>query len=447
MSHQGNEAASKRQRATPSMPPPVSPTAPHVTQQQVRPNLFSPTRPSPVSSSMAGTVATRSPVTRSPPRSPVRAPPPRSPLPHIADGHTAADGASASSLIPRAPPSAGARLSPKGRPAPVPSGVGAFSSPTRATGQLPAWSSPSGGGTTTTPETSRSRSPHHNIPPELRHGTNLPVELQSLPFGDVDNSDGTDDDPPLEPLPVSSINRNDTPSQNRETAAAETAQSPSRGQTDQLLDAPVRTRTREYIAKSSTASNKERRKYILAAVVLLLLIGVGVGVGMALSSSSSSDNREESAVSPDPKGDDMATKTSDETSSPTVAPPTLDPELWASLREKLMYLSSDPSVLDDIASPQYKAMEWLVGWDYQATFSDMNESDELFNQRLQNRYALAVLYFSTQGENSWTDPLNFLSTSRHECDWNGDGNGSVNGVFCEYADDDSRITRLQLGKS
>eukprot|EP00957_Ditylum_brightwellii_P149061 11350090-Ditylum_brightwellii.AAC.1 len=86
---------------------------------------------------------------------------------------------------------------------------------------------------------------------------------------------------------------------------------------------------------------------------------------------------------------------------------------------------SDSSLLNDISTPQGKALDWLAFGD------DFNMAPDDFN--LYQRYAATVLYYSTDGDN-WTHcsstdedcgetrmfrkKLPYLSNST-ECDWGG----------------------------
>ena len=106
------------------------------------------------------------------------------------------------------------------------------------------------------------------------------------------------------------------------------------------------------------------------------------------------------------------------------------------LQQSLMYLSSDPTVFDDPQSPQSKALDWLAG--------PSNENIDLNDKiRRENRYALAVLYFATGGENNlWEFDLGFLS-SEHECSWNGFNEVAVQlGVLCEG---NKNVVNLRIG--
>ena len=69
------------------------------------------------------------------------------------------------------------------------------------------------------------------------------------------------------------------------------------------------------------------------------------------------------------------------------------------------------SILMDPTTPQYKALNWLALEDpYTVPVDDIDH--------LKQRYALAVLYFATGGNDTWIDSFEFLS-AEHECSWSG----------------------------
>lgn len=105
------------------------------------------------------------------------------------------------------------------------------------------------------------------------------------------------------------------------------------------------------------------------------------------------------------------------------------------LVNQLKYLSSEPSVFEDPDSPQSLAISWLAKEDESGL--DLDNTD-----RVESRYALAVLYFATSGDNMWVDKLQFLSPL-HECEWISES-GSGAGVGC---DSEMRIVNLTIRKS
>jgi hypothetical protein len=90
--------------------------------------------------------------------------------------------------------------------------------------------------------------------------------------------------------------------------------------------------------------------------------------------------------------------------------------------------------LEDGSSPQFFALTWLANND---------TVDEREIQRVEARYALATLYFATNGD-EWKDDLHFLSPL-HECNWTTSSaadNISGQGVGCNA---DMEIISLVIG--
>ena len=97
---------------------------------------------------------------------------------------------------------------------------------------------------------------------------------------------------------------------------------------------------------------------------------------------------------------------------------------YDTIKAKLTSISSKSS-LGDTSSPQYQALNWLVDQDK----SQMSPDDPL----LLERYALAVLFYSTSAESKWKRSSNWM-TDHGYCMWEGvqclestlyDGNGKV----------------------
>ena len=93
--------------------------------------------------------------------------------------------------------------------------------------------------------------------------------------------------------------------------------------------------------------------------------------------------------------------------------------------------------LKDPASPQYKALSWIV-------LEDKEQVDVTSAQFIQ-RYTLAVLYFAWSGP-EWNRPLKFLS-NQHECGWfdaikDENGEAIAIGVTCDVR---LQVRSLNLG--
>jgi hypothetical protein len=67
---------------------------------------------------------------------------------------------------------------------------------------------------------------------------------------------------------------------------------------------------------------------------------------------------------------------------------------------------TEPGVLEDETTPQYRARQWLF-------FGDSN-GIEIEEARIIQRFALGAVFFATGGEHSWTDAHNWLQGN--ECD-------------------------------
>ena len=89
-----------------------------------------------------------------------------------------------------------------------------------------------------------------------------------------------------------------------------------------------------------------------------------------------------------------------------------------------------------LTTPQYSALKWLAD-DDEAVIDLSNEV------MLIQRYSLAVLYFSSGGEDSWTDTLNFTS-GLNECEWYSVKAGIRHGVA--ECSEDGVLTELRLSK-
>jgi hypothetical protein len=156
---------------------------------------------------------------------------------------------------------------------------------------------------------------------------------------------------------------------------------------------------------------------VICCVILIIIIGVTVGVSY------------EVTAAPSP--------TAAPTTSPTISS---ESDRVVTLKSVLKHLSSDPSVLEDTTTPQYGALVWLADLDEAAI--DLEDTN-----RLEVRYALAALYFATNGDN-WFQNLGFLSPT-HECDWfveldQGENSTTVaEGVSCN---DEDEVLAIKLGR-
>jgi Leucine-rich repeat (LRR) protein len=142
--------------------------------------------------------------------------------------------------------------------------------------------------------------------------------------------------------------------------------------------------------QAEVSTVKDYRKWYMAVILVAVAVAVAVDVAVVIS-------------------------------SPGPTPGPLSPGESA-LKSQLEYLLSDLSIFFDDASPQYATLAWLA-----------EENGDIDQARLETRFALATVFFSTKGEN-WYDGLNFLS-SDHKCGWTSEGQD----VGCN---DDDQVTSL-----
>jgi hypothetical protein len=189
----------------------------------------------------------------------------------------------------------------------------------------------------------------------------------------------------------------------------------------------------EEIGRNNNDRGRRTRRWILAAAVLVVVAG-GVVAGVVLSQRG--DNRDETAApssssiepsSPNPPpsrrpirsslppttehptDEPTLTQTLDPTARPTLPPTTSEPTAAAVMER---FMNGLPRYSLELASanassPQAKALAWL-------------QNDTQYNEyqnvhRLNQRYALAVFYYSTNGD-SWKNNSGWLSNAS-ECTW------------------------------
>ena len=115
------------------------------------------------------------------------------------------------------------------------------------------------------------------------------------------------------------------------------------------------------------------------------------------------------------------------------------------------------------STPQQQALQWLATKDRYFSY-DSNDSEydpSSYKSKILQRYAMVVLYYSTNGRNTWyhANELNFLSTNTSICEWNinststlsnenatrisrGSARRNSNGAWC---DESGSVVNLYLG--
>ncbi|KAL3915596.1 MAG: hypothetical protein SGILL_005575 [Bacillariaceae sp.] len=219
---------------------------------------------------------------------------------------------------------------------------------------------------------------------------------------------------------------------------------------------------------SSNNKNKNWKLYAIIVLLLLLVIGMAIGIPLSLRSSNtvsssnakdSNDQASESEEQVDPTIDPAVTAPSPSPIAatelppadlPPVAPfgilPPLDDDGDGPGKIPLEILSSfqalsGPGILKE-GTPQYKAVQYLLNDPFLAEFDEwaFAQTKDLAIMH----YVILVLYFSTGGETTWKEQLNFLSYSSF-CEWhvfNYPVDGKVSGVQC--SPQDGTVTSIVL---
>lgn len=151
---------------------------------------------------------------------------------------------------------------------------------------------------------------------------------------------------------------------------------------------------------SSTSSKQQNNGWVALAIAVLIATVAAVMAGIFLSS-----NRDNNS---DPVESVIATAAPSQRPS---SQPTEAPTLSESQEELLQYLidisQENETSLYDIASPQYQAFSWL---------SEEFPDQYTFGDSLKERYALATLYFASNGDD-WANNGKWMEHSFHICDW------------------------------
>jgi hypothetical protein len=185
---------------------------------------------------------------------------------------------------------------------------------------------------------------------------------------------------------------------------------------------------------------RRNRSVLIVSTLILLVAGISIGVrSLSRSNDAAQDNPPQLADNiKSNRTDDEISQDDEPTVSPTVSP-TVDysglsrPEL---LFQLLAPISGQSSLLNP-TTPQYAAFTWLVETDDPTILNpDMylgKDNDQTFFEMVQERYIMALLYYSTNGQ-SWRNQ--YFMKSVPICNWNDGGRGAVTeGITCEATND------------
>ncbi|KAL9178316.1 hypothetical protein ACHAXT_001744 [Thalassiosira profunda] len=116
------------------------------------------------------------------------------------------------------------------------------------------------------------------------------------------------------------------------------------------------------------------------------------------------------------------------------------PELVQSIVAPVGLPKFQDAFLDE-TSPQARAVDWLSNGGGADIVT--GPSLEAVEWRIRQRYALAVLYYATGGE-EWTNQYGYLDSDKHECEWGGGEQLNNGWKSLDCADGDGRVTLINL---
>ena len=152
---------------------------------------------------------------------------------------------------------------------------------------------------------------------------------------------------------------------------------------------------------------RRKQSCLLRVVLGLLALVAGVVVGVLLGNKSSLSHPSQRT-----KNYTSATQVTFYPEVPTAAPTIAQTVRFQTLLQVIgRNVSHDIGVFNDRSSPQYTTLEWLANVDTAQLDWTVTPRTELVE-----RYALAYLYFSTNGKR-WKQNFNFLSNGS-VCEWN-----------------------------
>jgi hypothetical protein len=122
---------------------------------------------------------------------------------------------------------------------------------------------------------------------------------------------------------------------------------------------------------------------------------------------------------------------------PTICSGLTDDDRTTAIRAIVVSISPGSIIEEGSSTPQSQAFNWVVNVDQNCPGSDED------NTSIEQRYILAVLYYSTNGAD-WTDSGAFLSVNLTECLWRIPDPASGDGIFC--TDNGTVVNRIAIGK-
>ena len=203
-------------------------------------------------------------------------------------------------------------------------------------------------------------------------------------------------------------------------------------------DADVQPQERASLPTHDDLEETTYRKGLLTVIcisVIVIAIVVGVVVGVT---SGGGDDKELDAPSAETFPTPTPTLLEGPPANSPIVPPLGETQRLAEIRNIVLSLSKEEETtsLYNPSTPQYEALLWIAERDpLQISLEDI--------PRLRSRYALATLFYATDGTR-WYGSYDFLS-GNHECDWSPDPVTHLGrrGISCN---DNEEVVSIMFGK-
>ena len=180
--------------------------------------------------------------------------------------------------------------------------------------------------------------------------------------------------------------------------------------------------------------HKERRGVMTKASIGIVVV-IAIIIAVVLATSASSNDGGENVGIEQP------------TEVPTLAPvtpaPTPLPDLTEQQQDLLDHLTAisfdEGRSFENRTSPQFRAMWWLA-----RSLEEEGIASSLNIEELGERYAMAALFYSTNGDSEWFRTEGWLDPNLHICDWYPASEGPGNPGFCYEHGRDSLVSRIRV---
>jgi hypothetical protein len=167
---------------------------------------------------------------------------------------------------------------------------------------------------------------------------------------------------------------------------------------ESLLDLP---QAEAVFGASDAARNRQEKiKQFNTKILLGVIFALALGMILLL------------VLFPDRKGASSNGASSEMTNSPSPPPTTSPSPPPTTFEQQSLFLFPEDSIIaimESVNSSQSMAFQWLLQ-------DTKHHTESLLDERTKQRFALATLYFATNGDH-WYNNTNWLNHTVHECEW------------------------------